>query len=896
MSRPAFGLTIVRFVARLLARSYPAPVRRTYGLQFADVAEHRWHRELSETGRTSRATRRTLRILFQDTVVALPWCWFSSVRIGGGSDDAAPSWRGRLNQFLRGSWSDSKHAVRAAMQRPAFTALVVLTLGVGIGASAAAFDALDRTVLRPLPYRDGDRMVLVSMHDRVRGYHTPPQADVVQQWRDHATTVERFEVYRSMSATRTGHGRPAELLSVIGISAGMPGMFGVTPVAGRLLGAADAAADAPRAVMLTEQFWRREFGADPSVIGQSLQLSDVPNAIIGIWPAGARIDPWTKTPDLVRVLRSSEELPQGAWASIIALLRPGQSADVVEQELLAIADPASDGTARARGDAPRSVPSVVPPYTFLGDAYVAGIWLVFAGSLALLVVSAVNAGHLLAVRASARRLELGVRMALGGSGARLVRLFFLEGLTFALAGIAVGIGMAVVFEQLMTAQEPRMFAAVGGAGLLGRALIFACLVAVVAAVACSMTPMMIARSTDVRDILASAGSARGTGRSSRWRLVFVGAQAALAVFLLTGATLMARSFVNLSSQDTGIAVHELLTLSIRPPAARYPTPEARGDLIARVRRAIETTPGIARVTTSGMPILNASIADGEPYLDGETPPAADAAATTGSSGAVPGYLDTMGIRLIAGRDFQPGDTGVVIVNETFAKRRSGSILGRQLFMPRAKNGMEVIGVVADTRDFGLASTETPPAVYIASSEGSTDYMRFIARAGEPVTALKAARARIAEVDPNLVLLQAETGTDVIRRQTSQHRFVALLLAVLAALGLVLAMAGLYGTVSLDVSQRVREMGLRLALGARGSQVAASILRRGLVPVALGGAVGFGLAALSAGRLEALLFKVPAIDPWSGAVAMSLSIAAAAVASLLPARRASRIDPAVTLRQ
>lgn len=835
-------------------------------------------------------------MLLQDSAVALPWCWFSRVP-AGGTDESAPSWSRRLNQFLRGSWNDFKLAGRSARQRPAFSALVVLTLGLGIGASAAAFDALDRTVLRPLPYRDGDRMALVSMHDRARGYHTPPRADVVQRWREHATTVERFEVYRSMSATRTGDGRPAETLNVIGISAGMPGMFGVTPVAGRLLGTPDAAPEAPRAVMLTEQFWRREFGADPSVIGRSLLLNDIPNVVVGIWPAGARIDPWARTPDLVRVLRSSEELPQGSWASVLALVRPGQTTDAVEQELLAIATPRPDGEPRAAAEEPQDVPSVVPPYTFMGDAYVGGIWLVFAGSLALLLVAVVNAGHLLAARAAARRLELGVRMALGGSGARLARLFLLEGLVFALAGIAAGIGLATVFEQLMSAYEPRMFAAVVGAGLLGRALVFACAVATIAVVACSIAPTMIARSTDVRNILATASNARGGGRSSRWRLVFIGAQAALAVLLLTGAALMTRSFVNLTSQDTGIAVDELLTLSIRPPTSRYPTPEARADLIARVRDALATTPGISRVTTSGMPILSTSIADGEPYLDGETPPEVDVAATTGSNGAMPGYFEAMGIRLVAGRDFQPGDTQVVVVNESFAKRRSGSVLGRHLFMPRAKKAMEIVGVVADTRVFGLASDENPPMVYMAASESSTDFVRFIARAtGDPATALQAARGRIAEIDPNLVLLAAETGTDILLRQTAQHRFVSVLLAVLAALGLVLAMAGLYGTVSLDVSQRVREMGLRMALGARGSQIAATILRRGLAPVVVGGAVGFGLAAFSAGRIESLLFRVPAIDPWSGAAAIGLAVAAAAVASLLPARRAGKIDPAITLRQ
>jgi predicted permease len=886
MSAPLV-VAALRGLARLLAICYPPQIRDARHPSFADVAEHRWRRERAAAGGSMRAALRTAGVLIGDTAVSAPVCWHSRAERAGFSGLIA-FWRAAMFHPFRGMSGDVRRAARLLRQRPTFSLVIVLTLALGIGASTAAFDALDRSILRPLPFANGDRLVFIAMQDRERGFYSTPSADMLARWRQGAQTIERFEVFRGLSATRTGHG-PAEVLDMLGISPGLPGMLSVTPVAGRMLGAADAAPDAPRAVMLGEAYWRHAFGASPAAIGTTLQLGATAYTVVGIWPGGARLDIRSEPPDLYRVLQAAEELRQGTLSHILGLARPGAGVAAIESELRSLAAAVPD---------PRQgyQPAVTAPSVFLGPAYVTGVWLVFGGALALLVVAIVNAGHLLGARASARRLEMGVRLALGGSTTRLVRLLLIEALALAGAGLTAGAGVAALFETLMTRYEPRMFTPLEGAGLFGRALLFAGVAALVAAVFSSIGPALITRAVGVRDVLERSGGSRTTSRRSILSGFLLAGQAALAVVLVTGAALMARSYGNLMAVDTGLAIDELASVSIAVPASRYPTPELQGEFIRRVRAAIETTPGVRRVTTSGMPILNTTIWDGEPHLEGEPAPPADANAITTGTGATPGHLETLGVRLVAGRFFQTGDARAAVVSESFARKRGGQVVGRKLYMPRSKTPYEVIGVAGDVRSFGLSSATQPDSVYLASSERHDTFNRFIMRTSvSPAEVLPIVRARVAEIDANVPLLAPETGPDVVARQTRQHRLVATLLLSLAVLGVVLAMAGVYGRVSLDVSERTREMGVRMALGATTAQVVGAVWRTGCRPVFVGAALGCLLAIGAATWLDALLFGVGARDPLSAAAGVALVTAGASLATMIPARRAGRIDPVTTLR-
>ena len=876
-------LSCVRAIAGLLAWCYPPEFRRLAAPGCADLAEHRYLLERRASG-PLRAAARTIRLFLFDTLRAAPGWWFPP-------DPDAPNRRKALMRKSATILGDLRHAVRSFRKQPIFSTVVVFTLALGIGVSTVAFDALDRTVIRPLPYQDGDRMMMVSMRHIGREAYFSPTRAMLERWRTGAKTLERIETYIPTSGTLAKSGG-AEILRGTGISAGMPAMLGITAVRGRMLGPTDVAPGAPPAIMLSEQYWRRMYGASESAVGSTMVLGETTYTIVGIWPTGARLEMRSHAPEFFRVIRPSDELPRGSLSYVIGLAARGATPGGIEAELLALASGIDDPDTRTRlsGD---SRPAVMAPYNYLGPAYVRGIWLVFAGAIILLAVAVVNVGHLLAARANTRRLELGVRLALGGSTQRLVRLLLMEAGVFAAAGIAAGLVVAQLLQRVIAANEPRMFVDVAGAGLFGRALIFSCIASALAAILASVAPLLAIRSTDVRALLERA-SARTTVRRSLVSRGMLAFQAALAVMLVTGAAMMLRSYNRLMNVDTGVAIDHLASVSLSLPASRYPTTEARKAFIDRARAEIEQTPGVVRVTTSGMPILNSSIFDGEPWLDGETPGNPDAVTT--SDGAPIGFLETLGVRLVAGRYPRLGDQKVVLVSESFARRRTGSVVGRMLYLPNAKVPLEIIGVVGDTRSFGIANREQQVGVYIVGEERADSFARFIFRTeGDPAAVVASIRARMAQVDPNIPLRGVETGPEVIARQTSSHRLVALLLVSLAALGVILSMSGLYGRVSLEVAQRTREMGIRMALGATAADVRRVTWRTAFAPVALGALVGCLGGILTTPHLDALLFQVPARDPLSAGAGVLFVSVAALLATLPPARRASRVDPALTLR-
>jgi hypothetical protein len=361
---------------------------------------------------------------------------------------------------------------------------------------------------------------------------------------------------------------------------------------------------------------------------------------------------------------------------------------------------------------------------------------------------------------------------------------------------------------------------------------------------------------------------------------------------------MARSFRNLMAVDSGLAIHELVTISAVAPSARYTTPEARAAYRQQVEAALETIPTVVGVTTSGMPLLSTSTQNGLPFLDGEEKPEV-AGASTGLASVPPNYFDVTGMQLVAGRLFRPEDgQDVAVVNEAFAASRGGNVIGRLVYTPAGATPFRIVGVVANVKSFGIADRETRHQVYFLERRSDPDsFVRFVVRtSGDPAAVIQEARRRIAEIDRMVPMFPPETGTEVIRRQTSQHRFVAVLLAGLAALGFGLALSGVYGSVALGVARRTREIGIRLALGATQRAVMRAVLASGLRLVLIGGLFGVAGAWLALPYVEVLLYDVSSRDPWSAFGGWSLAAAAAAAASWIPARRASHVDPAMTLRQ
>ena len=865
------GRRLVRWFGRLVARVYP---RDTHLGDFGEVAAHLWDRERASSS-PARATISTLRILTVDTIK--------------GSSDI---WMTRFVRFVGDGGRDVRLAARAVRRRPGFGLLVVLTLGLGIGASATAFDAVDRTLLRPLPFPESDRLTYLALREQERGTWSSPWAETLDMWRQRTKTLEQIEVYGQSSVVIQG-ASGAERLDSIAVSGGLLNMLRVVPVAGRLIQPADAEPGAPPVVMIAEHTWRARFGVDPGLVGRVLWLGSVPQptTVVGVLPAGAKIDT-TLVPQFVQVRSRSREYPRGQFVSLLARMKPGVTPDIVETELRAITPGDEPGVGKSVPDA------VTPAQLYLGDTFSRGVWLVFAGAIALLAVAIVNAGHLLLGRAAARSHELGVRLALGGSGLRLARLFLAEAFVYIAASVAVGAGLMAALETVIRHYEPRLFMTMDGAGLEGRAIWFIIAIAGVAMLACAAVPLLRSRNQDLRSVIDAGDAVRSTSRGSRAMRALVVTQAAIAVLLLCGAAVIVRSFSNLLKVDSGMALDQLVEVGAAAPPGRYSTPEARGAYLDQVGAALRTIPTVVGVTTSTVALLSTTRLSAIPWLDGEPKPPDTDDASTGLATVPVNYFDVTGIRLVDGRLFQPEDSAdVAIVNGAFAASRGGSVIGRSLYTTTRPLPWRIVGVVADVKSFGLAETRARHQIYFLQLRlNSSVFNRFVLRTtGDPSAVLGEARQRVAAIDRTVPVFTPQTGEEVIRRETSQHRFAAVLLSGLAALGFGLALSGVYGLIALNVSQRRREIGIRLALGATRRRVAGTIVQRGVLLVAIGGAFGVIGAWLALPYADVLLFNVSPRDPWSVVISLALAAGAAAAAAWIPARRASRIDPALTLR-
>jgi predicted permease len=571
---------------------------------------------------------------------------------------------------------------------------------------------------------------------------------------------------------------------------------------------------------------------------------------------------------------------------VLALMKPGVTPDVLESELAPLLEGVEDVS-------PSIVPLVNPLWGFLGDDYIRGLWLVFWGGIALMFVAVLTATNLMLGRADARSSEIAMRVALGASRARLSRLFLAESSVLSAAGMALAPAVAAAAGAGMRMIEPGSLVPAGSTGLAGRALAFATALAVVSAVVCAVVPLVLVRGNAAVGSRSSSG--RTTERPSRFRSVVVATQTALAVVLVAGASLMARSLRSMTRVDTGMAIDRLLMASIRLPEDRYVDDASRIAWQERASSSLAALPGVIGVTTSSAPPLSFSVRGGVPFLDGEPEPVLTGAEFVSSASAPPGYFDVLGIPVLQGR--APRDEGAreVVVNHSFARTRQGSVLGRTLRFPGDTIAWTVVGVAGDIRSQGLTDSPDRVQLYFPASPGSA-FIRFVLRTeGDPAAVMPSVRSAFNRLDPALPLRQQTTGPRIIREQTARIRFVAALLGGFACLGLVFATGAVYGTTSIEAGRRVREVGLRIALGATTGSVLRRVAFTGLVPVAIGAALGMVAVLWASPVLDSLLFRIDARDPASIAAALAILLGAGLIGSSLPAWRTSRVDPAAALR-
>ncbi|WP_426752201.1 ABC transporter permease [Myxococcus sp. Y35] len=804
-------------------------------------------------------------------------------------------------RFIESLATDVRIALRGFRRSPGFVAAAVLCLALGIGANAVIFSVVHAVLFRPLPFAEPERLVsLVEL--RPQGYGGPVSWPTFWAWRQHTPAFEHMAAFTGGGVTLRLEDAPERLQAIRG-TADFFTVHGVPPLLGRTFTAdEDQPGQAPVAV-ISESLWRTRFGANPAVIGQSMSLDGTPHTLIGVMPSS--FDPET---DVWLPLVAPPDAAARSRATVLTLrarLAPGVSLASADAQLKQVA--ANTAAAQAEAHRDRSA-RVIPLAESQTRTWQAPLQVLLGAVALVLLIACTNVANLLLARAGTRRQELAVRMALGAGRGRVVQQLLVESLLLGLLGGALGALLARWGLDALLALAPDSLPRRQSIALDGTAFLFLFGLSVLSGLGFGVLPALQVSRLDVRGGLASAGASNtvpGFGR--RLGASLVAAEVALSLVLLVGAGLLGRAFLQLLGTSTGLAPGPVLTLHLAIPDDRFfkdgaLDAELPRRLLEPVLESVRALPGVtAAGMTSVLPIQRAwnnarYLVEGAPIPEPGDEPRAERRATS------PGYFAAMGVPLRQGRDFTPLDAapdqpGVVIVNEALARRHfpAGGALGQRLRIGAAT--YTIVGVVGDVRQAGL---EREPLAEFHVPYGrpwGDDGLVLVARTTvPPETLLPAVREAIRRVDGTVPVHRALTMEQVVSQSLALRRLVLGLLGGFACLAVVLAAFGLYGVVSLRVSQRTRELGVRMAIGARPADVFRLVLTQGAQMTVVGLGLGLAAALVLSQVLASQLHGVSARDPWTfGAVALLLT-AVALVACWVPARRATRMSPLQALRK
>ena len=888
-------------------RAFRLPASRGRARREVDdeIAFHLAMREsaLRDGGLTDTGAHRRARERFGDV---------ERIREATVREDLPQVARARAGAGLRDLAFDLRVALRQLRRAPGFAAAAVLTLALGIGATTAIFSVAYGVLLRPLPFAAPDRLVQLTFAEPASVatglYLSAPEYLDIPAAVPSLAGLGAF--HESEPTLEAEEGRP-ERLRAAAASSSLFQTLGVRALAGRLYGPDDERPGVERVLVLDHRFWQRRFAGDPGVVGRSVRVSGRPATVVGVLPPNVHVG--DREAFFPLVLDPAQLGPRGShYLEVIARLAPGTTLERAHAELASLAR-------RWVADHPDAYPdpamtmSAVP----LRDVWVGAsrpTLLVLLGAVALLLLLAcVNVANLLLVRAEARGREIGVCVALGAGRGRLVRQLLTETALLALLGAAVGLPLAVLGVRGLLVLNPEVVPPSLTVGVDGAVLAVAAFIVVAAALLAGLVPAMQASRTDVRAAI-SAGAVGGGRRGGRLRAALVALEFAVATLVLVGAALVGRSFWRLQQVDPGFRSASVLTFDVQMRQARAPAdslvPEAYADLLAR----LAALPGVrAAASVSHLP-MNGTV--GSWVVEAEDRPARSGEALLSPNFivATADYLPTLGIPILAGRGPSAADRAtdppIVVVSASLARALwpGRDPVGRRMRLGGPSDNslpwMTVVGVAGDVRSEALGA-EPRPAYYMLDAQfprmagGATRSMTIVLRAegGEAATVALAPGVRqvVREFDSGLAIANLRSLTDVVSSTVARPRFAAVVLVAFGAAALLLAVVGAYGVLAYTVERRRREMGIRIALGARTSQVRGLVVRSGLALAAVGLAAGLAGAFAGARLLDAVLYDVRATDPASFAAATLLLAAAALAASWIPARRAVRVDPAVALR-
>jgi putative ABC transport system permease protein len=857
---------------RLLLHLYPSSFRAEYGEEMLAIFAGRWR---AASGALAR--------------LAL---------LAGAVADVVPNALRAHADLLR---QDARYTLRTMARSPGFAATALVVTALGIGATTATFSIADHVLLRPLPYRDPDRIVKLwqeSSRGTSRGEFS---ASNYRDWKRRARSFEAMGAYRPLAANLVGQGEPARV-SGWAVDPGLFTALGARPALGRLLLPSDDLAGAPGAVVLSDGLWRGRFGADPGILGRKVLLDDEAYTVAGVLPRG--FDFPTRDTELWTATRFDKIALQDRndpWLLAVAKLKRGVTLEQARGEMRAIA-------AQLEREYPKENAQQSATVTRLRDEIPRRsrvmVIVLFGAALGLLLIACTNLANLQLARALARRKELAVRTAMGAGRQRLARQLVTESLLLALIGGALGLALAAAAVPMAARLIPMSLPASDLPRVDLPILLFALLLTGVTGVGFGVGPALSACS-DAESGGLKEGERAGVGRSTeRLRALLVVAEVTASVALLIGSGLLLRALWRLQSTDPGFRSEGVLTMRTNLPIPRYGQTQKRALLYRRILSDVRALPGVSRAAyTSGLPmVMRGGIWGVTPEGQPQDP---DHSRTASLRFVTPGFFDTMGIALRAGREFTENDTAkmpfVAVVSESLARRYwpGESPLGRRIKV--AFNDREIVGVVADVRVRGFEQT-SEPQVYLSYQQVDDDSIigyipkdLVIRVTSRPAALLPGIRAAVAKADPTLPISEVRMLADIVDADTAPRQVQLRVLGGFAALAFLLAGLGIHGLLAFTVSQRAREIGVRMALGAQAGSILRMILRQGALLAAAGVLLGTGLAYAAGRAMQALLAGVSPADFPTFAAAIALSLAMTLLGSLLPALRAARLDPVIVMR-
>jgi len=801
---------------------------------------------------------------------------------------------------------DLRQGVRMLSKSPAFTAIAVLTLSLGIGANTAIFSVANSVLFRPLPYDDAGRLVIVTNQ---RGPNRRPISYARAAFiYERSGSFSGFSPFVTENFNLTGRGDP-ELLPAARVAWNFFAVLGVRPVVGRAFQREEDRPGARPVVIISDSLWKRRFGADPSAVGQTLALDSVESTIIGVLPVDFEFAPLGRSTDIwsTRTFETNSVSVQQSRAGAtyliaVARLKTGLALHQARAEM-GVLDALYRRDHRDSSDAdPRQSISLDPVQEIMVAPVRTAVLVLFGAVGLLLLIACANLASLLLSRSLARRKEIAIRSILGASRAGIIRQLLAESVLVAALSGGLGVALAGLTLRAVSRFLPGILPQINPIRAMDvQVLLFTLAVSFLTGILFGLAPALQLSNTDLQSVLRDEGRgvAGGRRRNVTRNLLVVG-QIALSTTLVIAAGLLMRSFQRLENVSLGFNPDRVLLMNVSLPPARYSTPARISGFFERVLEQVDALPGVRSAAVSSALPLDATrylpmLPQGQPEVPMPRRPVLSIQTIS------PSFFTAMGIPLVRGRLFTLRDNAgapeVGIVNEVFARRYwpEESAIGKHILVANSLRPLEVVGVIGNVKNIGMGVITTPELYFPLAQRGAQSLNLVVRCVGDPRGLVASIRARILSIDQDQPVTNVRTMEEHLADSIAQDRLTTLLLGVFSLVAMVVATVGLYGLIAYSVAQRTQELGVRLALGAAPGKLMGSVLGQGLRLALTGVLLGVAAALVVTRFLRGLLYEVGATDAWTFAGSAMLFVAVALAATYVPARRAARLDPSDALR-